>query len=206
MTPSATGDFGPQAHHELFLFGYGSLVSSASIAGTLGFAVPAAAGPIRAVLHGWQRRWNVGSDRSSHPERRMVEPSGAEFTGTMAVLGIAPDPEARCSGAVYRLSAADVGRLLDRERNYRPHDVSAQVTWPNRPGSAVRVVTFVPHDAALARLRAAETGGTAVIRWEYAEMVESAFRSLGDDAYTRFETETAATRLERRRLTRADGG
>ncbi len=203
MTSDSLGVVGPGADHEVFLFGYGSLVSAASIGHTLGFDVPAGSGPIPAVLQGWQRQWNAGSDRTSHPERVMLEESGAEFTGTMAVLGIASVAGARCTGAVYRLRACDVGRLIDRERNYRLQDVSDAVTWPGRPDD-VPVLTFVPHEAALKRLATAERRGTAVIRREYAELVDSAFRSLGPDRYEEFQAGTAPTRLERRPLTRAD--
>jgi cation transport regulator ChaC len=159
-----------------FVFGYASLVSPASVRATLGHD---ADGFSPALLPGWRRAWNVGSDHTSHPERTFVRPDGSVFAGVVAVLGIVPAASGGCAGAVFRVSPADLGLLAVRERNYDRVDVTAAVGWPGRPAHCT-VVTYVPRASAVSRLRAAATDGREVaVRAGYLRLVESAFAATG---------------------------
>lgn len=167
------------------LFAYGSLVSPASLAATIGCPVAAGRGPLPAVLGDHAREWMVGSDRESHPERVLVAEDGAVFDGTLAVLGIRAEAGAVCTGAVYELDDAVVASLSVRERNYTLAEVSVQV---NGARGWWTVVTFVPRPGAVERLRRARAAGTAVVRAGYADLVADAFRRLGPgqgEAYAR---------------------
>lgn len=167
------------------LFAYGSLVSPASLAATIGAPVPVGRGPLPAVLGDHAREWIVGSDRESHPERVLVAEDGSVFGGTLAVLGIRAAAGAVCTGAVYELDDAVVASLSLRERNYTLVEVSVQVDGGRRPRP---VVTFVPRPGAVERLRRARLAGTAVVRAGYADLVADAFRQLGPgqaEAYLR---------------------
>lgn len=174
----------------VLLFAYGSLVSPASLAGSLRGRLRPAQGPVPATLLGYRREWNVGSDARSHPERVLVLPDGAEFTGTLAVLGLRALPGAVTSGAVYRLAAGDVEALASRERNYTARDVTGAVRMPGRLAPATPVVAFVPTPRALERLHGARSAGTAVVRLGYARGVAHAFARLGPGRLAGFRRTT----------------
>jgi cation transport regulator ChaC len=163
---------------ETFVFGYASLVDPKSASSTLGHDVA----PDRfqvARLTGWRRAWNVGSDRTSHPERTFVRADGSEFTGVTAVLGLTPADGDVCTGAVLPVSTEDLARLDVRERNYDRVDVTGLVTWAGAPRSRV-VFAYVPRPVATARLRAAVADGREVnVRAGYVRLVEAAFTALG---------------------------
>ncbi len=178
----------------VLVFAYGSLVSRESAAGTVGRRLDRDAGPLPATLHGYRRAWNVGSGRESHPERELVDAGGREFTGTLAVLGITPDQDAWCNGAVYRFEAADLKALTIRERNYVVVEVTDLLRRAPSPSPSTaargRVVTFVPREDAVDRLVRARREGTAAVRRAYARQVETAFGELGRGHLGTFRTTT----------------
>lgn len=174
----------------VYLFAYGSLVSPDSLAGTIGYRPPAARGPLPAVLRDHAREWNVGSDRESHPERALIADDGAPFTGTLAVLGLRVEAGAVCNGALYELEDGDVEALTSRERNYRLVDVTACVAGLARSDPVRPVWTFLPRAAAVERLRAARSRGTAAVRAGYLATVEEAFRRLGPGQSEVYERST----------------
>lgn len=170
MTPSGTGHAS-----DLYVFGYGSLVSAASVGATLGHDLGPGDGPFRATLSGWRTAWNVGSDTGSHPDREFRDPAGAVYDGVVAVLGIEPRPGATCRGAVFAVGADALPRLDRRERNYERRDVTGRVRWPGRPARC-RVVTYVPRPGALRRLVDARAAGReVVVRRSYLALVRAAF-------------------------------
>jgi cation transport regulator ChaC len=188
-----------------FVFGYGSLVDPASASSTLGHDIAADRFRI-AGLAGWRRDWNVGSDRTSHPERTFVRADGSEFTGVTAVLGLTPARAEICTGAVLPVTTDDLARLDMRERNYDRVDVTGRVAWAGAPTSRV-VFAYVPRPTATARLRAAVAGGREItVRAGYVRLVEAAFTALGLLAQYRrstpavpFPVEDLAIRIEPRR-------
>jgi cation transport regulator ChaC len=158
-----------------YVFGYGSLVSPASVTATLGHDGP---GFDVARLHGWRRAWNVGSDGESHPERTFVRPDGSVFGGITVVLGLIP-ADGGCGGAVFGVTPADLALLDVRERNYDRVDVSDRVDWPARPAGCT-VLTYLPRRRAVARLHRAVAGGReVVVREQYLRLVEDAFAATG---------------------------
>jgi len=132
----------------LFVFGYGSLVSPESLAATLGRRLDLEA----AELRGWQRAWNVGSDKESHPERTFRLADGTEYEGLTVVLGL--EPGERCAGSVFAVTDADLALLDVRERNYDRVDVTDQITWARRPENCT-IYTYTPKTTAIERLVAA---------------------------------------------------
>lgn len=178
----------------VLLFAYGSLVSPRSLAATLGRR-PSAVGPgIPAVLHGHRRAWNVGSNTESHPERSLTRVDGSPFTGTLAVLGLTQDPDARTNGVLYRIAPADVEALAIRERNYAPLDVTGAIRAP-RARPSIEVVAFVPTVRALERLLEARDAGTAVVRVAYVQGVAHAFATLGRGQLATFRSTTTPHHL-----------
>lgn len=175
-----------------FVFGYGSLASPGSVQATLGR--PLGPGQFHpADLAGWRRAWNVGSDRSSHPERTFVlDADGSEFTGLTVVLGITPSaPDAvACPGAVFAVGAGDLDLLDVRERNYERIEVTGAVTWAAMPEHR-RVYTYRPRPQAVRRIADAQaTGRPIAVRQGYVDLVHAAFRSTGRWAAFRATTPT----------------
>ena len=178
-----------------FVFGYASLVDPESASSTLGHDVAADRFRV-ARLAGWRRAWNVGSDRTSHPERTFVRADGTEFTGVTAVLGLTPADGDVCAGAVLPVGTGDLARLDVRERNYDRVDVTGRVTWAGAPTSRV-VFAYVPRPAATARLRAAVADGREVnVRAGYVRLVEAAFTALGMGAEYRRSTPAVPFSIE----------
>lgn len=181
------------------VFAYGSLVSTVSAAATFGHLPDHGVTPTTAWLTGFRRMWNVGSDRESHPERELVEADGTPFTGSLAVLGLVPDPMASCNGVLYRVGARELRALAIRERNYALVDVTGNVDGVVRAPS-VRVFTHLPRPEAIARLAEARRRGAAVVRRSYAEQVEDAFRGLGPDQLRTYRRTTRAHGLPEREI------
>lgn len=161
-----------------WLFVYGSLVSPRSAGTSLRRVLRDADGPVPALLNGFRRSWNVGSDRRSHPERALAWSDGRPFAGTLAVLGLERDAGAWCNGALYRLTCADLDALSTRERNYALEAVPVTLA----DGRATRqeaAVAYLPRPEALDRLVEARRAGSAVVRRDYAFSVRRAFARLG---------------------------
>jgi cation transport regulator ChaC len=177
-----------------YLFAYGSLVDPASTRATLGRPLTPDDGPWPAVLHGYRREWNTASGPHSHPERRLALPDGAPYAGVLAVLGIRPDRpdgEARCTGAVLRISDGDLLRLVARERNYEPVEVTGRVSCAGR-GPDGPVHAFVPRPTSIELLR---TAPRAAIRRRYLQLVEQAFDRLGPGELGSFRATTVGSDL-----------
>lgn len=163
---------------DLYLFGYGSLVHRASLEASVG-PVDAARGPWLARLHGHRRAWNVQGHSNLRPDYRLQDADGADWQGHLRFLGLAPDPTASTLGTVWRLDAASVARLDDRERSYRRVDVTADLDWAARP-AGVRVQTYYPTDPVdPARPAPAD----AVIMARYLRLVDQAYATLGARAH-----------------------
>lgn len=179
------------------LFVYGSLVSQASAASTLGYRPATQDGPVPATLTGYRREWNVGSNHESHPERLLIAADGRPFTGTLAVLGLTEDGDAECTGALYRLSRRDLELLAVRERNYTLIEVDlARPAVGIHPGATSEsrtsptVLTYAPRPESLTRLAAAREAGSAVVQRAYARRVERAFEALGPGQLAAFRRTT----------------
>jgi cation transport regulator ChaC len=132
----------------LFVFGYGSLVSPESVESTLGRRLDLD----DAELRGWQRAWNVGSDKESHPERTFRLADGTEYEGLTVVLGL--EPGDRCTGSVFAVTDEDLALLDVRERNYDRTDVTDQVAWASRPENCT-IYAYTPKKTAIAKIAAA---------------------------------------------------
>jgi len=159
-----------------WIFGYGSLVSPASMATTIGRTVDADDVAV-AHLDGYGRRWNYGS---MHLRGDWHHDGLVVVQGLVVSLGLAAADTESCNGVIVRVSADELAQLDWRERDYERTDVTDQVRVDDdtQPG---RVMTYVPRPSAIDRYQAARDEGRAGIRQSYWELVSSAFRELGDD-------------------------
>ena len=169
---------------EMFVFGYGSLVSPRSVSATLGHDVDGKSFEF-AKLRGWRRAWNVGSDKSSHPERTFHFADGTEFDGLTVALGVVQcSDDQSCNGTVFPVSRADLTILDVRERNYTRIEVTDRVSWAGQPANYT-VYTYIPTEVALNRVPEAEAKGRKiVVRKSYLDLVKQAFDEIHKlDAY-----------------------
>jgi cation transport regulator ChaC len=154
------------------VFGYGSLVSPASVAGTLGEPLEVIA-PLR--LPGWRRRWstvrdNLASEKTFAPARE-----GEPFRYCVG-LNIEPSAgDAGMNGALLRLTERQLERLDLREMRYDRVDVTDLVDAEVRAGARVFAYTAKP------RHHHPQPPAGAVILSSYVHAVEAAFAALGAD-------------------------
>jgi cation transport regulator ChaC len=167
-----------------WVFGYGSLVSSESMARTIGRVVEPHEGWLAAHLHGFGRRWNYGSKRQ---RADWHAPHGFVESGVVVCLGIEAAAGERCNGVVVRVSDEELAALDRRESDYERTDVSDLVAI-ERGAVDGRVVTYVPRPSAIERYLTARLERRAAVRRSYVDLVRDAFHRLGEhhlDEYTR---------------------
>lgn len=163
------------------VFGYGSLVSRASVGATLGRPAPA---PVPARLEGWRRRWSLVRDNRT--AEKGFEPLAAGRFDHCLGLNVEPDPtgagRGAPNGALIELTEAELDRLDLREIRYRRVDVTTAFA----PAGFDKVVTYT----ARAEHFAATPPERSVVIATYLTAVEAAFAELGDGELATFRTTT----------------
>jgi len=167
----------------LAVFGYGSLVSRASIADTLGRA---AGPPIPARLAGWRRRWSIYRVNTAH-EKVFERVDGAPFEHVVG-LNIERAPGASeagwPNGALIELTEAELERLDRREVRYDRVEVTGSALSDGAEFD--RVYAFTAKEGHFA----AETPPDAIIIASYVAACEAAFAELGPTAWEEFMATT----------------
>lgn len=174
---------------DTWIFGYGSLVSPASMATTIGRDV--AAGDVAvADLRGYGRRWNYGS---LHMRGDWHHHGVSVTQGTVVALGLVVADSESCNGVIVRVTADEVEQLDWRERDYDRTDVTERVRLDDgtHAGRAGRVMTYVPRPSAIERYEEARDRRQAGIRRSYRDLVIAAFGGLGAGHLARYETTPA---------------
>jgi cation transport regulator ChaC len=168
-----------------WVFGYGSLVSPASLARTIG-RHPDPGTLLPAVLEGFGRRWNYGS---LHQRGSWTGPDGAVDEGVVVCLGLQAGTHERCNGVVVGVTDDEIELLDWRERDYDRVDVTKAVAVD---GSVLdgRIVTYVPRRSAIDRYESARDTGRAAIRRSYHQLVDRAFASLGRQHHESYRAAT----------------
>lgn len=177
----------------LALFAYGSLVSPASAALTLGRPVEVAA---LARLRGWRRRWSVCRDNRAS-EKTFAPAGGGEPYRWCLGLNIEPiDAEPAAlegpNGALIEVSEAELGRLDLRELRYDRVEVTAEIASddPLPELTAIYAWTAKP------RHHSPAPPDGAVIMATYHAAVERAFAELGAEQLELFRATTEAPPVE----------
>ena len=163
----------------LAVFGYGSLVSRASIAETLGHEAPA---PIPARLKGWRRRWSIYRVNTAH-EKVFERVDGEPFEHVVGLnierAPAAPETEWP-NGVLIALTQAELERLDLRERRYDRVEVTGDIEADE--AGFDRVYAFT----AKREHFAAETPPDSIVIASYVKACQAAFEELGPDAWARF--------------------
>lgn len=168
-------------NEDVWIFGYGSLVSPASMAATIGRSVAADDVAI-AHLDGYGRRWNYGS---LHLRGDWHHDGTVVTQGLVVSLGLAVADTETCNGVIVRVTADELAQLDWRERDYERTDVSDRIRRDDG-GRTERVMTYVPRASAVERYEAARDRRRAGIRTTYWELVTTAFGELGGDHLDRY--------------------
>lgn len=166
---------------DIWIFGYGSLVSPTSMAGTIGR--PVALGDVAvAHLDGYGRRWNYGS---MHLRGDWNIDGTAIVQGLVVSLGLTAAADESCNGVIVRVTADELAQLDWRERDYERTDVTEHIRVENDEPRGP-VMTYVPRSSAIDRYESARDAGRAGIRQSYWELVAAAFLDLGGDHHERY--------------------
>ena len=175
-----------------YLFGYASLVASASRA------------PTAAELLGARRVWGVAMDNSEVIPGYKVFLDPADGTRpalhvAFLDLAAAPQDTPALNGVLVAVGAGELAAFDARERNYERTDVTERV-----PGAPGRVWAYTGSPAGRARLAAGLRDGTAVVSRAYLESVQQGFAALGDGEIERFRATTQPPPVPVRELRRVD--
>jgi len=166
------------------VFGYASLVSSASAAQTLGRPVE----PIPARLRGWSRAWTLARDNAAS-EKTFARPDGSE---PAYCLGLNLEPEGDPvdpNGALIELTEAELERLDVREVRYRRVEVGAAIESAERFDSVVTYVAKPEHHRPVAP-------PDSIIVATYPQTVAAAFADLGAGQLDLYRRTTAPPPVE----------
>ena len=167
------------------VFGYGSLVSSASASETLGR-------PVREVhpaeLEGWRRGF-LQKRHNPTCEKTFARADGGGTPEWVLGLGIEPAPASSVNGALIELDEAEADRLDLRELRYLRRDVTERI---RAEATFDRVFTYV----ARPEHRALTPPPDAVVLRSYLETVEAAFAELGAGQLERFRATTEIPAVE----------
>ncbi len=173
------------------MFGYGSLVSRASIAETLGHQAPPL---ISARLAGWHRRWSIYRHNTA-TEKVFERVDGKPFEHVVGLnLERARDAtEAEWpNGALIELTETELERLDLREVRYDRVEVTEGVRVAGAPAATDdshgfdRVFAFTAKPGHFAT----ETPQDALIVASYFRACEAAFKELGPRQWELFEATT----------------
>lgn len=166
---------------DTWVFGYGSLVSPASMATTIGRTV-AADDMAVAHLDGYGRRWNYGS---LHLRGDWDHDGVAVTQGLVVSLGLVVADTEACNGVIVRVTGDELAHLDWRERDYERADVTDLIRL-DEDRRAGPVMTYVPRPSAIERYEAARDQRRAGIRQSYWDLVSAAFGDLGRDHLDRY--------------------
>lgn len=178
------------------VFAYGSLVSAASAAATLG-RPPRASWPageaVAARLSGWRRRFSVIRDNRACEKTFALDADGS-LPGHLLGLNIEPtgSPGDLVNGLLIAVSAAELDRLDRREIRYDRREVAAAIEPPTAGERFPTVLTYVAKPAQHAP---APPAGAVILR-SYIDAVEAAFDALGPGQLAEFRRTTGPVPVE----------
>jgi hypothetical protein len=148
------------------VFGYGSLVSPATIAELVGRPVTAGRDYLRARLTGWSRTWNVCTDNTAGGPVVYEDPADGTRP-PIQVLFLTIEPGTAVDGVLILMPDDGLPALDAREGNYRRISVDVDGFGP--------AWTYVAKPESATRARRGIAAGTARIRQQYLDSVVAAY-------------------------------
>ena len=159
-----------------YLFGYGSLMNATSAGRLLGRRLsPAELVP--AWLDGYLRTWSL---------KELVFSEALQRSVTAAFLDLTPDAGTACNGVLLEVSAAEMERARNREKNYDAVDVTSRIRGDDDSDIDGKVITFV----ARPEFRTHGEEDDVWVMKRYVEMIDRACAALGGDFRRAFAAST----------------
>lgn len=152
---------------KIAVFGYGSLVNPKSLSRTLGNVHDIKP----ALLRGWRRDWSAILENDGAASHYVC--SNGDIPKHVAVLNIRPDSQSVVNGILIPCRDKDFDNLVDREVHYSVVDVTDSI----EDGSEYdKIYSFT----AKPQFTDNENSGV-IIPKSYVDLVEEAFKTLGDN-------------------------
>lgn len=171
-----------------WVFGYGSLVSPASMARTIKRVAEPGVDFFEAELAGYGRRWNYGVE---HIVATWELSDGSVVDdGVIVALGLIESAGDVVNGIIASLTDDELSYLDRRERNYDRVDASALISTDAPLNAPVYV--YVPRASSIERYESARDRGVAGVRRTYWDTVDNAFAEFGDEQRDRYRATTPA--------------
>lgn len=171
----------------LWVFGYGSLVSPASFGRTLGRELRPGVDMFKAELAGFGRRWNYGV---MHSVGVWTDDDGAQHERTIVALGVVESAYETVNGVVGYVELDELTDLDRRERHYDRIDVADRTTVHAEHPLDGSIMVYLPKRESIEHYERARDAGTAAIEQRYWDLVDGAFRALGEDQHARYVAST----------------
>lgn len=154
-----------------FIFGYGSLINSASISKTIKRIVDAS-DLIPVKLHGFKRIWNL---------KEKVFSQQIDASINAIFLNIEEDKNSYANGIIFEVTDEEFKYLKTRERNYECLNVQSLLQYYTSIDKInFDVFVFIASDP---RLLEVGIENNCFIMKRYIELVENGCKSIGDDFY-----------------------
>lgn len=162
-----------------WVFGYGSLVDLMSLKKTLEKNQICSQEYIYCSLKGFVREWNVAMDNTKKIQgykyyknsKGEIPPVGVTFLNLSKTKS-----DHAVNGILFRVNKKELERLTERERNYEPIEIDADLDI--KP-PAKKIIVFIASRDGRDRFDHFKTNGKAVISEEYRDQVEDAFKNTG---------------------------
>jgi dephospho-CoA kinase len=175
-----------QAPRTSWVFGYGSLVSPASMARTIKRVAEPGVDFFEAELSGYGRRWNYGVEHIVASWE--LDDGTVVDEGVIVALGLVEAPGETVNGVIASLSADELAYLDRRERNYDRIDATDIITTAADTSDPIYV--YVPRRSAIERYETARDAGTAGVRRTYWDLVDAAFAEFGPEQQAQYRATT----------------
>ena len=163
------------------IFGYGSLLSIASLERTLGRSYRRPF--IICSVDGWRRRWNVAMPNELFSYQ---EADGWVTPERIVYLNVERQADARVNGVLFVVDAAELERFDKREWIYERVDVTSALTGVTVDGGAAWIYCgkpeYVRNDLSSPR--------TAAIRATYLQIIDNGHRGLGSEFVRDYDRST----------------
>jgi dephospho-CoA kinase len=164
---------------KVYIFGYGSLMSPASVGRTLKRDVTLN-DLIPVMVQGYRRLWSL---------KERVFSIALQEEISVAFLDIEPVPGAMVNGTLVQINQEEFDYLKIREKNYKCIDITQTTSFEEED---CQIYTFIANEEH--KIHDADSQGIYIMR-RYVNLVESACKQFGNDFVETYKTTTLPTSL-----------
>lgn len=173
---------------ESAIFGYGSLLSIASLEKTLGRKY---SGPfIVCELEGWRRSWDVAMPNKEATKKSgqwifyAETPSGKMYPDNILYLNVRKVSGSRINGILFVVNPKELVEFDEREWIYDRPEATSQLRGATVQNGRAYVYVALPEYV----MTNVASPAQAAVRKTYLEHLEKGFHNLGEDFRMKFES------------------